>query len=62
MSAPQLTRHAIKRCRQRGILDRLETVALIKTPGEAIASVMHLDRCVNHIDFSSWTGVTPSQI
>jgi hypothetical protein len=90
MSAIELTRHAVQRCRQRGIndlqvalvslfgddhyqaggctfsfiprrrlralraaLDRLEQVALIKTPGEAVATVMHLDRPVRHTDFSS---------
>jgi len=43
-----------KRLQQlREAIDRLDSVALVKTPQEAVATVMHLGRRVTHSDYNS---------
>jgi hypothetical protein len=37
----------------RAAIDRLDAVALVKTPHEAVATVMHMDRPVRYTDFAS---------
>lgn len=37
----------------RGALDKLEAIALVKTPQETVATVMHLHRPIRHTEFSS---------
>ena len=43
-----------KRLQQlRDAIDRLESVAVVKTPDEAVVTVMHLGRRIAHTDYTS---------